>query len=100
MLLAEMLLGRHPKLRLDLLKPITAERIEVNQWKQKKQHNVRANDRCFQGDMVFVKNFQSADKWLPGIIIKRTRSVSFVVQLFDRHERCFHIKINCRRGYS
>ena len=30
---AEMLLGRHPKARLDLLKPLTAERIEANQWK-------------------------------------------------------------------
>ena len=33
---AEMLLGRCPKLRFDLLKPLTADRIEANQWKQNK----------------------------------------------------------------
>ena len=88
---AEMLLGRRPKSRLDLLKPMTAERIEANQWKQKKQHDVRANDRCFQeGDTVFVKNFQSGDKWLPGVISKRTGPVSFVVQLSDGRERRCH----------
>ena len=88
---AEMLLGHRPKLRLDLLKPMTAESIEANQWKQKKQHDVRANDRCFQeGDTVFVKNFQSGDKWLPGVISKRTGPVSFVVQLSDGRERRCH----------
>ena len=76
---AEMLLGRRLKSRLDLLKPMTAKRVEANQWKQKKQHDVRANDRCFQGDTVFVKNFQSGDKWLPGVISKRIGPVSFVV---------------------
>lgn len=34
-----MLLGRRPKSRLDLWKPMTAERVEANQWKQKKQYN-------------------------------------------------------------
>ena len=88
---AEMLLGCRPKSRLDLLKPMTAERIEANQWKQKKQHDVRANDRCFQEeDTVFVKNFQSGDKWLPGVISKRTGPVSFVVQLSDGRERRCH----------
>ena len=53
---AEMLLGRHPKSRLDLLKPITVERVEANQWKQKKQHDAKARDRSFkEGDTVFVK---------------------------------------------
>ena len=33
---AEMLLGCCPKLRLNLLKPLTADRIEANQWKQNK----------------------------------------------------------------
>ena len=32
----EMLLERRPKSRLDLLKPLTADRIEANQWKQNK----------------------------------------------------------------
>ena len=32
----KMLLGRCPKSRLDLLKPLTAGRIKANQWKQNK----------------------------------------------------------------
>ena len=61
---AEMLLGRRPKSRLDLLKPMTAERIEANQWKQKKQHDVRVNDRCFQeGDTVFVSVWRQMVAW-------------------------------------
>ena len=37
-----------------------------------------------------MKNFQSGDKWLPGVISKRTGPVSFVVRLSDGHERCCH----------
>ena len=88
---SEMLFGRRPKSRLDLLKPITAERVEANQWKQKKQHDTKANDRCFkEGDTVFIRNFQSGDKWLPGVICQRTGPVSFVVKLVDGRERRCH----------
>ena len=86
-----MLLGHRPKSRLHLLKPMTAKRIEATQWKQKKQHDVKSNDHTFnKGDFVFVKNFQSGDKWLPGIISQRTGPVSFMVQLSDGRERCCH----------
>ena len=88
---SEMLLGHCLKSRLDLLKPITAERVEANQWKQKKQHDTKANDRCFkEGDTVFIRNFQSGDKWLPGVICQRTGPVSFVVKLVDGRERRCH----------
>jgi len=33
----ELLIGRRPKSRLDLLKPMTAERVEAKQLAQKKQ---------------------------------------------------------------
>ena len=88
---AEMLLARHPKSRLNLLKPMTAERIEETQWKQKKQHDIRSTYRTFNvGDYVFVKNFQSGDKWLPGVISQKTGPVSFVVQLSNGRERHCH----------
>ena len=88
---AEMLLGHRPKSRLDLLKPMTAERIEETQWKQKRQRDIRSTDRIFNvGDYVFVKNFQSGDKWLPGVISQKTGPVSFVVQLSNGRERCCH----------
>lgn len=77
---AEMLLGRRPKSRLDLLTPLVAERIESRQQRQKQQHDASSRDRCFmEGDTVFVKNFQAGDKWLPGTISKRSGPVSFEV---------------------
>ena len=77
-----MSLGRRPKSRLDLLTPLIAERVESRQQRQKQQHDASSRDRCFmEEDTVFVKNFQAGDKWLPGIISKRTGPVSFKVQL-------------------
>ena len=52
---SELLIGRRPRLRLDLLKPHIAERVERNQRKQKEQHDLRSRERSFEvGDDVFV----------------------------------------------
>ncbi len=52
---SELLLGCRPKLRIDLLKLHTAERVERNQRKQKEQHDLRSRERNFEvGDDVFV----------------------------------------------
>ena len=66
---AELLFGRRPRSRLDLLKPNTADRVEHKQQKQKEQHDVKARNRCFAvGDDVFVRNYQTGECWLPGVI--------------------------------
>ena len=55
---SELLLGRRPRTRLDLLKPHTANRVEQKQSQQKAQHDTRARARAFKsGDAVFVKNY-------------------------------------------
>ena len=88
---SELLLGRRPKSRLDLLKPMTAERVEAKQLTQKKQHDAHAVDRSFvEGDTVFVKNYRPGVKWLPGVIVKKTGPVSFLVRLGDGHEKRCH----------
>ena len=88
---SELLLGHWPKSRLDLLKPMTADRVEAKQLKQKQQHDASAVDRSFkEGDRVFVKNFQSGEKWLPGVIVKKRGPVSFRVRLSDGQERRCH----------
>lgn len=75
---SELLLGRCPRSRLDLLKPHTAERIERNQRKQKEQHDLRSRERNFEvGDNVFVRNYHHGDKWLPGVIQQKTGPVSY-----------------------
>ena len=95
---AELLLGRRPRTRLDLLKPNTAERVEEKQEKQKARHDQRAKSRTFRdGDLVFVKNFGVGDRWLPGRIVDVSGPVSFHVQLEDgRRKRCHQDHLRLR----
>ena len=51
-----------------------------------------------QGDCVYVKNFASGSKWLPGVIHRQSGPVSFVVDLLDgrqfrRHQD--HVRVHC-----
>lgn len=94
----ELLLGRRPRSRLDLLKPHTARRVERNQLKQKMQHDSRARERNFDvGDHVFVRNYHQGDKWLPGVLLKKTGPISFTAKLADgRYRRCHQDQIRQR----
>ncbi len=95
---SELLLGRRPRSRLDLLKPNSAERVEQQQRKQIEQHNAHARDRSFSsGDRVFVKNYQRGDHWLPGVIHDKTGPVSFRVNMSDgRMRRCHLDQVRAR----
>ena len=95
---AEMLLGRRPRTRLDLLKPNTAERVERRQQEQKIRHDKRARSRSFSvGDRVFVRNFSAGDRWLPGRIVSLVGPVSFHVQLEDgRRRKCHQDQLRAR----
>ena len=87
---SELLLGRRPRTRLDLLRPNTAERVEQKQHQQKVRHDTNTRVRTFGvGNTVFVKNFGPGRKWLPGKVTKVTGPVSYQVKLTDgRHRRC------------
>ena len=88
---AEMLLGRRPRSRLDLLKPHTADRVERKQLAQKSQHDRHARDRVFtEEDPVFVRNYHQGDKWLPGVISEKTGPVSFKVTMTTGQDRRCH----------
>ena len=39
---------------------------------------------------MFIRNFQTGDKWLPGVISKQTGPVSYIVKLTNGCERCCH----------
>ena len=80
---AELLLGRRPRTRLDLIKPNTADRVERKQLEQKARYDRSAKYRVFKvGDCVFVKNYgRDRQQWLQGTITKVTGPVSFVVKL-------------------
>jgi len=79
---AELLLGRQPRSRLDLLKPNTADRVEARQFRQQKSHDATPKDRKFSvGDKVYSKNFGQGPKLIPGEIVESTGPVSFLVKL-------------------
>ena len=83
---AELLLGRRPRTKLDLLKPNTAERVEKRQWEQKLTHDTHARYRSFKnGDLVFVRNFREGERWIPGKIVQCLGDVSYSVQLDNGH---------------
>ena len=81
---SELLLGRRPRTRLDLLKPHTADRVEKKQNQQRAQHDTKAKSCVFRvGETVFVKNYGSGRRWLPGTIVQVTGPVFYQVKLED-----------------
>ena len=88
---AELLLGRRPRTRLDLLHPNTTGRVEMKQWEQKERHDAKAKSRVFcVGDPVFARNFSAGKRWLAAHIISQAGPISFRVRLEDGRERRCH----------
>ncbi len=74
----ELLLGKRPRSRLDLLNPHTTEHVEHHQQKQKQQHDARSRDRTLEiGEKVFVRNYHHGNRWLPGVIERMTAQCHF-----------------------
>ena len=79
---AELLLKSKPRMRLDLLVPHTAGRVEEKQFKQKLSYDSSTRERAFtQESPVYARNYAKGDKWLPGRIVKTTGPVSYEVEL-------------------
>ena len=87
---SELLLGRRPRSRLELLKPNLTAHVEDKQQQQKASHDTSAKMRVFQvGDLVYVKNHRQGPTWLCGKVIETTGPLSYRVQLEDeRIWRC------------
>ena len=85
---AELMLGRQPRSRLDLLKPNITERVEQKQFNQKLTHDKSSVTRDFQeGEEVYAKNFSAnGPRWLAGHITKLTGPVSVEIQLEDHSQ--------------
>ena len=80
---AEILLGRRPRTRLDLLIPDLSSKVKQRQQAQKSHHDLKIKERTFQaGDTVSVCNFPG-DTWIQGIIDKPSGPPSFYVKLQD-----------------
>ena len=87
---AELLLGRKPRSRLDLLKPALEQRVQNKQAQQKANRDKRSESRQFKmGEAVFVRNHAQGDRWLPGTIVENTGPLSYRVAVArGRFMRC------------
>ena len=81
---AELLLGRKPRSRLDLVYPEIGRKVRQSQASQKLAHDWHAKERIMQeGEAVYASNFRSGPKWMPGVLKQSTGPTSFSVQLED-----------------
>ena len=75
-------LGRTVRTRLDLLKPNLEDRVQEKQAIQKDQHDQHAHSRSLEaGQPVMVKNMRPGDNWIPGVVLKQSGPVSFLVDV-------------------
>ena len=79
---AELMFGRNIRTHIDLLHPNLHEHVTRKQTAQKIQHDKHAVDRDISvGDDVFVRNFSlHGGKWLPGLVVECTGSLSYKVK--------------------
>ena len=75
---AELMFGRQLCTALDLLQPSIGHNVRQSQTKQKEGHDAHSKSREFaEGDTIFVKCFNKADTWLPGVIDRKQGPVSY-----------------------
>ena len=90
---AELLAGRKPKARLNLLKPNVDARVEDIQVKQKFKHDQHAKDRCFHvGENVFIRiHGTGGTTWRSGKISQHGQTM-YKVEWPDGKVTCRHIE--------
>ncbi|XP_029826983.2 uncharacterized protein LOC115312227 [Ixodes scapularis] len=77
---AQLMLQRHLRTRLDLLKPSVADCVASAHYRQQRQHP--GQERAFTaGDQVYARDYRSGHKWQPGTVAAQTGPVSFQVQV-------------------
>ena len=81
---AELLLGRRPRSRLDLLHPDISERVRQRQLNQKEGHDRHSRQRELSaGQTVWVRNPGTGRQWFPGAISQVLSPQRFQVSLED-----------------
>ena len=101
---SEMLLGRRPRSRLDLMNPDLAQKVLSNQLQQKRTHDNSKQARSFKvGEEVYVRSFNNINHWIPGSILPTTGPLSYKICLANgvvikRHVD--HVKARYSRDQS
>ena len=82
--LAELLLGRKPRSRLDLVYPEIGRKVRQSQASQKLAHDLHCKERTVrEGEALYASNFRTEPKWMLGVLKQSTGPTSFAVQLED-----------------
>ena len=83
-----------PRTRLDLFKLDICNRVRAHQEQQARVHDVHSQTRELQPvAQVYIKSFSQGLPWLPWVIQKSKRPVSYTVELEDgcvlrQHVQC------------
>ena len=81
---AKLLLGRKPRLRVDLVYPEIGRKVRQSQACQKLAHDWHAKECTMrEGEAVYASIFRSRPKWIPGVLKQSTSPTSFAVQMED-----------------
>lgn len=83
---AELLMGRRLRTALDLFHPDNIQKSHEH------QSDCNANPRSLKiNDKVYIRNYQSGDKWIPAKIIEITGPVSYIAETLDGNIARRHI---------
>ena len=79
--------------RLDALFPEISKKVESRQVKQKEAYDTTKPLREFNVvDMVFAEDFRgTGSRWIPGIVIKITVPLSYLVELATGKTVCHQV---------
>ena len=81
---AQLLLGRLPWSKFDLVKPDLSDRVQQKQDVQRKFQNRLARECQFVvGDAVFIKDFPLGKTWIPGTVSAVKGPMSYRIDLTD-----------------
>ena len=81
---AELLMGRRPRSRLDLVLPSLAKHVATQQDKQATARNQHTKPRTFEtGSHVYVRDLPTGKDWLPGVVVDTCGPRSLEIRLED-----------------
>jgi hypothetical protein len=99
---AQLLLGRQPRSRLDLLRPDLHSKVQQQQERKKVNKDNQSQTRYFAvNDSVLVTDLPAQDTRLPGTITKVLGSLSYEIRLSDNRtvrRHVDHIRMNSIPG--
>ena len=82
---SELLMHRHLKTRLQLIKPDIGGKVAAQQTRQKGMHDRHAKARFFaSGDAAYALRYHgNKESWVHGSIVEQTGPLSYIVRLED-----------------